>query len=100
VDLREAPIAKASNNGGDQLSKAECKEQCRRRTFHKEEAVGPSDENQRLRDDGDLQVNDHVQLRIVVVLLTIPAIGQMHLELPLEEGRLENDNDKHNTIKE
>jgi hypothetical protein len=79
VDLREAPIGKASNDGGDKLSKAERKEQYRRRTFHNEEAVRPSDENasERLRDDGDLQVNDHVQLRVVVVLMAIRAIGQI-----------------------
>lgn len=54
VNAREAPIGKASNDGRDELSKAECKEQRRRRTLHEEEAVRASDENEGLRDDGDL----------------------------------------------
>lgn len=98
MDICEAPIGKTGNDRRNELRKAECNKQRRRRAFHKEEAVRASDEDERLRDDGDLQVHYHMQLRVVVVLGLARASRQVHLELPLEECRLENDNDKRNAI--
>ena len=51
------------------------------------------DEDQGLRDDGDLEVHDHMQLAIVGL---DGECFQMNTELSLEEGGLHDDNDKDN----
>ena len=55
--------------------------------------MGASDEDERLRNNGDLEVDDGVQLRIIVIYLTSRGI-QLDIELVLEEGRLEDHDNK------
>lgn len=67
MNVGEAPVGISSDNGGDQLSNAEGTHEGERRTLHEEESVRTSDEDEGLRDDGNLEVHDHVKLGIVVV---------------------------------
>ena len=67
LNLSEAPVTVRGNDRRDELRKAERTEQSNRRTLHEEEAVRTSDEDEGLRDDGDLEVDDGVELGVVVV---------------------------------
>ena len=101
LDIREAPIGKASNDRGHKLRQTERTHQCVRWTLHKEESMRASYEDQRLRNYGNLKIDDHVQLLVVMVNLTRGGI-QMDVELALEEIRLEdydNENDPMQTIR-
>jgi len=59
--------------------------------------MGASDEDERLRNNGDLEVDNCVQLFIIVVDLTRVGI-QMDVELALEEVRLEDHDNKDDPI--
>ena len=48
TDLGEAPVPVSGNDGRDELGNAEGDEQGSRGTFHKEESMGASDEDERL----------------------------------------------------
>jgi len=61
--------------------------------------MGASDENECLRNDGDLKVDDGVQLLIIVVDLVGGRI-QMDMELALEEVRLEDDYNENDPTRE
>ena len=50
------------------------------------------DEDEGLRDDGDLEVDDHVELAVVVVDRVAALEG--NTELVLEERSLDDDNDE------
>ena len=94
LDVGEAPVSVAGNDGRDKLSKAECDDESSGGTFHEEEAVGTSDEDKSLGDDSDLEIGDHVQLRIV----GLDGVGtESDAELVLEEGCLLDDDDKGDT---
>jgi hypothetical protein len=67
-DLGERPVAECSDDGRDKLGNAERNHKRIRRPLHKEEAMRASDEDEGLRDDGDLEVNDHVNDWIVGIL--------------------------------
>lgn len=56
-----------------------------------------SNENERLRDNGNLKVDDGVQLPVIVVDLARGGI-QMDVELPLEEVRLKDDDNKNDPM--
>lgn len=56
-----------------------------------------SNENERLRDNGNLEVDDHVQLLVVMVNLASRRI-EVDMELPLEEVRLEDNDDENNPM--
>ena len=79
------------------MRQAEGTHQRERRTFHKEEPVGASNKDERLRDNGNLEVDDRVKLLIVVVNLTRRRV-EVDMELSLEEVRLEDDDDENNTM--
>ena len=53
-----------------------------------------SDEDEGLIDNGDLEVDDHVKLTIVVVDCLAGWGLQRHAELVLEERCLDNDDDE------
>jgi len=59
--------------------------------------MSASDEDKRLRNNGDLQVDDGVQLVIIVVDRTRRVI-QFDVELVLEEARLEDHDNKDNPM--
>jgi len=95
LDLRKAPITIRSNNRADQLGNAECNHERRTGPFHEEEAVRTSDEDQRLRDDSDLEVDDHVQHRVV----RGGHLGvESHAKLVLEEGGFHDDDDEGDAV--
>lgn len=71
VNLGESPVGKASNDGGHELGKAEGNHESGRWALHEEESMRTGDEDKSLRDDGDLKIHNHVQLRIVMVLVAI-----------------------------
>jgi hypothetical protein len=75
-DLREWPVTESSDDGGDELGDTEGNEERIGWPFHEEEAVRASDEDEGLRDDGDLEVDDHVNDRIIGVLFRAPGIAQ------------------------
>lgn len=55
--------------------------------------MGASDEDESLRDNGNLEVDDSMQLLVIVVDLVRGRI-QVDMELPLEEVRFEDHNNK------
>ena len=57
--------------------------------------MGASNEDKSLRDDGDLEVDDRVKLRVVVVDMMGRRI-ETDMELPLEEVRLKDNDDENN----
>jgi hypothetical protein len=67
TNLGEAPVGVDGDDGRDSLRDAERAEESVRRTLHEEEAVRTSDEDEGLRDDCDLKVDDGVQHTVVVV---------------------------------
>lgn len=96
MDGCEAPVSVGCDDRRDKLSKTESSHECRGRAFHEEEAMRTGDENQSLRDDGDLEVDDHVKLTIIGLHR---GRLQMDMEFTLEEGGL-HDNDNQCNAKE
>lgn len=64
-DVGEAPVTVSGDDRRDQLSNSEGNQESSRGAFHEEEAVRTGDEDQSLRDDGNLEVDNHVELRVV-----------------------------------
>ena len=101
LDLGEAPVAVRGNNRRDELRNAEGTHEGERRTLHEEEAVRTRDEDEGLRDDGNLEVDDRVKLGVVVVLRgRVSAAGEGDAELVVEPGRADDDRDEGNAVKE
>jgi len=94
VNLREAPVGKSSNDRGDELRNAESTQESRRGALHEEESVRTSDEDEGLRDDGNLEVDNRVELIIVRVLLGTVFAVETHAKLVLEEVSLQDDDDE------
>lgn len=67
MNLGEAPVTVCSNNGGNELSQTEREHQGEGRALHEEEAMRTGDEDESLRDNGNLEVDDHVKLRVIVI---------------------------------
>ena len=97
MNLREGPVCVSSNDGGDELCNTESTHQGVGRSLHEEEAMRTGDEDEHLRDDGDLEVDDHVQLR-VVRLGTRDALRARDgdAELVVEEVRLDDNRAERN----
>ena len=96
VNIREAPVGVCSDDGGDDLGDDERTHECERRTLHEEESVRTSDEDERLGNDSDLEVRNHVQLRVVAVHARASGGRQRDAELVLEEGGLNDNNNEDN----
>lgn len=60
LDVCESPIGKTGDDRGDKLRQAECAHQRKRGTLHEEKSMRASNENERLRDDRNLEVDDGV----------------------------------------
>ena len=88
----------AGNDRGDEPSKAERSHECVRGSFHEEESVRTGDEDEGLRDDSDLQVDDHVELVVVVIDRRATGALEVDAELVLEEGSLDDDDDEDDTV--
>jgi hypothetical protein len=98
VDLGEAPVGVGSDDGRDKLSNGEGTEESVRRALHEEEAVRTGDEDERLRDNGNLEVDDHVNARVVHILSFARRSRVLDAELVLEEGRLHDNENEGNSI--
>jgi hypothetical protein len=106
-NLREAPVSVRSNDGRDELGEAEREEERSRGALDKEPRVGSSDEDQGLRDLGDLEVDQHVHLRVVSIdaaegLVSDGGEDCQHrytqvddAKLVREEGRVDDDDVEH-----
>ena len=96
VDISEAPVGVRGNDGRDELSNGKGTEEGSGRALHEEEAVRASDEDERLGDHGNLEVDNHVQLAIVVVpaSLSVRRVLERDTELVLEEVGLEDDDNE------
>jgi hypothetical protein len=101
LNLGEAPVSVDGDDGGDNLGNDEGTHESEGRTLHEEEAVGTRDEDESLRDNGDLEVDDGVQLRVVGSNCTrqVSTIVEGSTELVVEEARLQDDGNKSNTMK-
>ena len=96
MNLREAPVTVRGNDRRDELRDAEGTHERIRGALHEEPAVRTSDEDEGLRNDGDLEVDNHVKLAIV----GIDREGRLegNTKLVLEEGGLLDDADESDTV--
>ena len=100
VNVGEAPVTVRSNDGRDELSKAERAEQGSRGTLHEEEAVRTGDEDEGLRDDSNLEVDNGVELGVVVVASSSRStVSEGDTELAPEEVGTDANSDEGNTTK-
>lgn len=60
LDVCESPIRKTGDDRGDKLRQAECTHQRKRWTLHEKKSMRASDENECLRDDCNLEVDNGV----------------------------------------
>ena len=93
ADLGETPVSVGGNDGRDKLGNAEGCEQGDRGTFHEEESMGASDEDERLGYNRNLEIDDHVEHAVVGGWYTWKVL-EVDTELVLEEVRLQDDNDE------
>jgi len=80
VDLGEAPVTETGNDGGDELGETERTHEGIRRSLSPGRTVRTGDKDKSLRDDGDLEVDDHVSSWVVGVLAE-----WLDVEVALEE---------------
>jgi hypothetical protein len=91
-DVGEAPITESGNDGRDQLSETEGNHECVRRSLGPRRSVRSSNEDESLRDDGNLEVDDHVCSGIVGILS-----DGIDTESVLKEGSVSHDGVKSNS---
>ena len=91
LDLGEAPVTVHSDDRRNGLRNAERTHESERRTLHEEEAVRTRDEDESLRDDGNLEVDDGVELRVVVVGRLARTTSEGRTERIGEPGRADDD---------
>ena len=94
VNISEAPVGVHGDDRRDELSKAERGEEGHRRTLHEKESVRTRDEDEGLRDDGNLEVDDRMKTAVVVVRRLDRAVLEDDTELVVEESRLDADGDE------
>ena len=99
-DVGEAPVTVGGDDGRDELGNAEGNDEGGGRSLHEEESVRTRDEDQRLGDDSDLEVDNHVELWVVVVRGHGSTTGERDTELVEEERRTDDDAHQRNTIRE
>ena len=97
VNLSEAPVGVSSDDGRNELRNGEGTHESDRRTLHEEETMRTGDEDQSLRDDGDLEVDNHVELPVVVVARSRgSAVVERDTEFVVEPSGLDNDRNEGN----
>ena len=94
VDLSEAPVGVHGDDGRHELSNTERAQESVRRTLHEEEPVRTRDEDERLRDDSDLEVDHGVQDVVVDVGGLVCAALECNTELVVEPRRADSDGDQ------
>jgi len=65
LDVGETPITEGGNDGRNQLGETEGNHESVRRSLGPRRSVRSSDEDKSLRDDGNLEVDDHVSSGVV-----------------------------------
>ena len=102
LDVGEAPVTVHSDDRRNELRNAERTHESERRTLHEEEAVRTRDEDESLRDDGNLEVDDRVKLGVVVVDSLVSTAGEGDAELVVEPSRADGNrhegNPEHNYV--
>jgi hypothetical protein len=96
TDLSEAPVSVSSNDGRDELSDTEGTKEGIGWHFHEEKSMGTSDEDERLGDDGHLEVDDHVDIGVVDVLGSTISSIETNAKLVFEEVGLHNNDQQGN----
>jgi hypothetical protein len=86
LDVGETPVTEGGNDGRDQLSETEGNHQGVRRSLGPRRSVRSGNEDKSLRDDGNLEVDNHVCSGVVVVLSS-----GLDTESVLEEGGVSHD---------
>ena len=94
MNLREAPVTVRGNDRRHELSDAEGTHESERRALHEEETVRTRDEDEGLRDDGNLEVDDGVELRVVVVGRLARTTGKGRTKRIGKPGSADNDRDE------
>ncbi len=89
VNVGEAPVTVSGNDGRDELSKAESTHKSERGALHPRETVRTGNEDKSLSKNGDLEVHDHVQTRVVGVV-----VQRGNAKLVLEEGGVVDDSEE------
>ena len=90
----ESPVCKGGNDRGNELCDTECSHESIRGTLHKEEAVGPGDEDKSLGDDGNLKVYDHVKLGVCSILVRDGGTELIFEEIGLQNDNYQNDSER------
>ena len=98
MDVGEAPVGEGSDDGGDKLSKCEGSHESERGALHEEETVRPGNEDEGLRNDRNLEVDNRVQDTVVVVVRLNSLILEVNTELVVEERGLDADSNKSNPV--
>ena len=93
TNVSEAPVSVRGDDRGNKLGNTEGQEQGDRGALHEEESVRAGDEDEGLRNDRDLEVDNHVERTIVGDWDTRPVL-EVDAEFVLEEIGLQDDNDK------
>ena len=99
LDVGEAPVTVGSNDRRDELSDAEGTHESNRGALHEEPTVRTGDEDEGLRDDGNLEVDDGVELVIVVVEGLVGVVLEGDTELAPEEVCANADGDESDAAK-
>ena len=98
LNVGEAPVAVGSDNRRDELGDAERAHESERRTLHEEESVRTRDEDERLRDDSDLEVDNRMKLAVVVVAGSRRrTAGERDAELVVEPGGTDDNRNESDT---
>lgn len=98
MNIGEAPVTEGGDDRWDKLSESEGEQESERGTLHEEEAMRTSDENERLGDDSYLQVDNHMELRIIVVVDGRGStVRESDAKLVVEPGGTDDNSDKGNT---
>ena len=98
MDVSEAPVTVDGDDRGHKLGETEGAEQSHRGALHEEETVRTSNEDEGLRDDRNLEVDDRVQDTVVVVVRLDSLVLKVDTELVVEERGLDADSNKSNPV--
>ena len=99
LDVGEAPVSVRSDDRRDDLRNDEGEHQGNGRPLHEAESVRTRNEDERLRNDSDLQVDNGVKFLVVVVnTASLKLSVERDVELVLEEVCLDDDNNKNNPV--
>lgn len=97
--MSETPVGIGSNDGRYQLSDTKGTQESEGWTLHEEESVRTGYKDQCLRYNGNLEVDNHVELIVIVEYGFTRLVGESNSELVLEERGVDNDSYQSDTEK-